>query len=437
MKLSLLDDLRAKNPIVFNVSNFVTVQDVANGINAIGASPIMSEEVAEADEMVGLAGAVCLNLGAVTATQVTQIRAVGQSANRQKRPLVIDPVAVGAVKYRMQMATGLLADFRPDVIRGNAGEIAALAERIKEFCKGKPPLKIITPTEVCPRSRQTDSDVQFLHSSENTVDDALMRIVKGRDSEGYKLGRINGDDLQITRGKLRTPDENDGRFHFINFDEMKEKSGEVEPGFGLIGKLLEGGIKVNQSDCHIARYFQQPADPFTTQLSCLTLDMPSGFPRDPMAPSLGRDIDDLDETYLQLLPFTIRPFDDTKPKPQRRVVYYAGTPYFKYYMGGTMKTTHTDSHYYNKLTESLNNHFKELLGDNFDLLESEAATWFDGEEEALPGSPLGMVQARCVEAGAPAKGYRHLHMFKSVTKDGVRHDRLAMMPIVETLCYKR
>lgn len=127
MKLSLLDDLRAKNPIVFNVSNFVTVQDVANGINAIGASPIMSEEVAEADEMVGLAGAVCLNLGAVTATQVTQIRAVGQSANRQKRPLVIDPVAVGAVKYRMQMATGLLADFRPDVIRGNAGEIAALA----------------------------------------------------------------------------------------------------------------------------------------------------------------------------------------------------------------------------------------------------------------------------------------------------------------------
>jgi len=127
MKVALLDELRAKNPIVFNVSNFVTVQDVANGINAIGASPIMSEEVAEADEMVGLAGAVCLNLGAVTSTQITQIRAVGQSANRQHRPLVIDPVAVGAVKYRMQMATGLLNDFHPDVIRGNAGEIAALA----------------------------------------------------------------------------------------------------------------------------------------------------------------------------------------------------------------------------------------------------------------------------------------------------------------------
>lgn len=127
MKVALLDELRAQNPIVFNVSNFVTVQDVANGINAIGASPIMSEEIAEADEMVGLAGAVCLNLGAVTSTQVKQISAVGQSANRQHKPLVIDPVAVGAVAYRMKMATGLLADFHPDVIRGNAGEIAALA----------------------------------------------------------------------------------------------------------------------------------------------------------------------------------------------------------------------------------------------------------------------------------------------------------------------
>lgn len=44
MKIDLLNTLREKNPIAFNISNFVTVQDVANGINAIGASPIMSEE---------------------------------------------------------------------------------------------------------------------------------------------------------------------------------------------------------------------------------------------------------------------------------------------------------------------------------------------------------------------------------------------------------
>lgn len=128
MKLALLDDLRTQNPIVFNISNFVTVQDVANGLNALGASPIMSEEPAEAGEMVGLAGGVCLNLGVFTQAQIQQIRTVGQQANAQHKPLVIDPVAVGAVQYRKQVATGLLADFHPDVIRGNAGEIAALAD---------------------------------------------------------------------------------------------------------------------------------------------------------------------------------------------------------------------------------------------------------------------------------------------------------------------
>lgn len=128
MKVDLLDTLRHQNPIVFNISNFVTVQDVANGLNALGASPIMSEEVAEAEEMVGLSSAVCLNLGAFTQRQVEQIRKVGEVANQQHKPLVIDPVAVGAVAYRKMIANNLLTHFHPDVIRGNAGEIAALAD---------------------------------------------------------------------------------------------------------------------------------------------------------------------------------------------------------------------------------------------------------------------------------------------------------------------
>ncbi|WP_203642051.1 hydroxyethylthiazole kinase [Levilactobacillus andaensis] len=128
MKLDLLNELRQQNPIVFNISNFVTVQDVANGLNALGASPIMSEEVAEADELLDISSAVCLNLGAFTQHQVEQIRTVGKLANEKHRPLVVDPVAVGAVAYRKQVATKLFQEFHPDVIRGNAGEIAALAD---------------------------------------------------------------------------------------------------------------------------------------------------------------------------------------------------------------------------------------------------------------------------------------------------------------------
>jgi len=156
MKVDLLNELRKQNPIVFNISNFVTVQDVANGINALGASPIMSEEVGEAEEMVGLASAVCLNLGAFTQTQVEQIRTVGRLANQQKRPLVVDPVAVGAVHYRKRITTGLLADFHPDVIRGNAGEIAALADvdwQAKGIDAGEGSGDLVTIAQACAKKQ--------------------------------------------------------------------------------------------------------------------------------------------------------------------------------------------------------------------------------------------------------------------------------------------
>jgi len=61
MNLDLLRTLHSENPIVFNIANFVTVQDVANGLNALGASPIMSAEIQEAPDMVNIAQAVYLN----------------------------------------------------------------------------------------------------------------------------------------------------------------------------------------------------------------------------------------------------------------------------------------------------------------------------------------------------------------------------------------
>ncbi|GHP14802.1 hydroxyethylthiazole kinase [Lentilactobacillus fungorum] len=127
MKISLLETLREKNPIAFNISNFVTVQDVANGINALGASPIMSEEQNEAEAMVKMCNSVTINLGAFTEGQLEQIATVSTFANQYGKPIVIDPVAVGAVAYRTERCNELLDQTDVAVIRGNAGEIAALA----------------------------------------------------------------------------------------------------------------------------------------------------------------------------------------------------------------------------------------------------------------------------------------------------------------------
>lgn len=128
MKINLLDELRNQNPIAFNISNFVTVQDVANGINAIGASPIMSEEKNEAEAMVKISNSLTVNLGAFTESQLDQIAAVTKFANQYHKPIVLDPVAVGAVKYRLDRCNELLDNMDVAVIRGNAGEIAALAD---------------------------------------------------------------------------------------------------------------------------------------------------------------------------------------------------------------------------------------------------------------------------------------------------------------------
>lgn len=122
---SLVDQLRAQNPIVLTLANSVTIAKVADSISAVGGSPIMSVEPAEAAELVKFADAITINLGTINQHQLRQIKTVLQAAGNTK-PLVLDPVAVGAITWRQKIAKELLAEFHFDVIRGNASEIAAL-----------------------------------------------------------------------------------------------------------------------------------------------------------------------------------------------------------------------------------------------------------------------------------------------------------------------
>ncbi|WP_076461297.1 hydroxyethylthiazole kinase [Limosilactobacillus caccae] len=121
----LIDRVKRQNPLVLTVANTVTISKVADALSAIGASPIMSTDAAESSEMVAIADAITINLGTINAAQLTQIYAVLRATDDSK-PLVLDPVAVGAIPSRRKIATDLLAKYHFDIIRGNAGEIAAL-----------------------------------------------------------------------------------------------------------------------------------------------------------------------------------------------------------------------------------------------------------------------------------------------------------------------
>lgn len=129
MKLELLDQLREVNPIAYNISNFVTIQDVCNAISSIGASPAAvqaNEELGEAQDLIKVCQSLTVNLGALIDPQVDHIDEIIGFANQYHKPVIFDPVAVGASPSRNRRALAILARRDIAVIRGNAGEIAAL-----------------------------------------------------------------------------------------------------------------------------------------------------------------------------------------------------------------------------------------------------------------------------------------------------------------------
>lgn len=60
---SALASLRARRPLVQNITNFVAMQTMANVLLAAGASPAMVHAREEAAEFAGLAQALTLNTG--------------------------------------------------------------------------------------------------------------------------------------------------------------------------------------------------------------------------------------------------------------------------------------------------------------------------------------------------------------------------------------
>ena len=93
---------------------------------AIGASPVMADVPEEAADMAKLADAVVLNLGNLVRADLEAMILAGKTANEQGKPVVLDPVGVGSTPFRLVTAEKLLGEFKADIIRGNAAEIANL-----------------------------------------------------------------------------------------------------------------------------------------------------------------------------------------------------------------------------------------------------------------------------------------------------------------------
>lgn len=123
----ILKQIKTAKPLVLNISNQVTMDLVANGLLSLGASPIMTQAIHEVEDLIKLASAVVINTGTLNEEFLSLADYACMQANRWQKPLVLDPVGIGASDYRSSHCDRLLRQFNFQLIRGNASEIAALA----------------------------------------------------------------------------------------------------------------------------------------------------------------------------------------------------------------------------------------------------------------------------------------------------------------------
>ncbi|RKD25076.1 hydroxyethylthiazole kinase [Ammoniphilus oxalaticus] len=120
----LLERIRNHNPLVHSMTNVVVTNFTANGLLALGASPVMAYAKQEVADMARIAGAVVLNIGTLNETEVEAMLLAGQAANSAGVPLLFDPVGAGATPYRTNTARKIVRDTRVSILRGNAAEVA-------------------------------------------------------------------------------------------------------------------------------------------------------------------------------------------------------------------------------------------------------------------------------------------------------------------------
>ncbi|KAK4704353.1 thiamine-phosphate diphosphorylase / hydroxyethylthiazole kinase, partial [Phenoliferia sp. Uapishka_3] len=127
MACALLVKLRAgPNPLVHHITNQVVMNDTANLTLALGGSPMMTSLTAEVAELSSRIGALVLNFGTLGVSQVEAQMTAGLAAKKNGKPIVFDPVAVGATEYRKTNSAHLLSSIHMNIIKGNAAEIGAL-----------------------------------------------------------------------------------------------------------------------------------------------------------------------------------------------------------------------------------------------------------------------------------------------------------------------
>ncbi|MES2615178.1 MAG: hydroxyethylthiazole kinase [Bdellovibrionota bacterium] len=119
-----IKELKRVKPLVLNLTNYVTMDFMANALLAIGAAPIMSVCDEELEELIQICQCLHINLGTLDKDFISRCDKAIAYAKEYKKPIVLDPVGAGASLIRTKTAQKLIPSC--DIIKGNASEILSL-----------------------------------------------------------------------------------------------------------------------------------------------------------------------------------------------------------------------------------------------------------------------------------------------------------------------
>lgn len=208
--------VKEKAPLVHHITNYVTVNDCANIVLALGGSPVMADDEAEVEEMVSIASALVINIGTLNSRTINSMMLAGKKANELKIPVMLDPVGVGATSLRTKTAKLLLENIQFDVIRGNLSEIKVLAG-------------------LSSKTRGVDVDIEEKDE------------IEGRKKLGEELSKKLNSVIAIT-GKVDSISYNDKTYLIYNGHPMLSQV----TGTGCMCSSLIGAFLGTGEDKHIA-----------------------------------------------------------------------------------------------------------------------------------------------------------------------------------------
>lgn len=122
----VLKELRQKRPLVHNITNYVAAQFVANGLLALGASPLMSDAIDEMQDLAKISDALAINIGTLNERTILCAKEAIKHYKALNKPIVLDPVGCSASALRHDTSLELLKSGGISALRGNAAELGSL-----------------------------------------------------------------------------------------------------------------------------------------------------------------------------------------------------------------------------------------------------------------------------------------------------------------------